>query len=151
MKFALIFVALIFFACVLSACDVFYDVRYVPTGNTNAKLTTTTAVSTATLVVDLNNFAQKYKLKCTENVRPGQIYGCYSDFFSKINGGFFVETDNGHPFIHFFSAHSDGLDFFSKTKYCAGVTKLRTLLEEFTGPLEMQVSNENDNYNFCSR
>lgn len=145
------FISMIFLTSILSGCDVFYDVRYVPISSASATLTAPSGVSTTTLVSDLKKFAQKYDLKCTDQVRANQIYGCYADSISsKIGGGFWIEVDDGRPFIHYFGAHSDRLDFFGKTRYCDNVAKLKTLLEEYVGPLKMEVSNGTGNYNFCS-
>lgn len=135
-------IALLCLSVTLCGCDVFYDARFTPVTDANAAFVAAAPVTIDTLSADFRRFAEKYGLVCTDNPGPGVAMHCYNgfQFLPEVVGGFDVESEGGHPLIHYSLAKPGGADFFSKSNYCGNLKAIKDRLEEFTGPLSMEAS-----------
>ena len=126
--------------CALDGCDVFWDAKFVPEKQADMALASPSQNNASDLAVHLKQFASKYGLKCGSGINPHESLTCYSDFLSKVNGGFGIAKDDMVPTINYRDAAAGGPAFFSREKYCAHLADIKARLEEFMGPLNMEAS-----------
>ena len=136
--------------CALCGCDVFWDAKFTQERQANAAFVAPTQGSTDNLTVDLEKFAEKYALKCESGINARESLTCYSSSSSKVSGGFGIAQNDVVPTIDYRGAAAGGPAFFSKNAYCARVVDIKAKLEEFMGPLNMEVSHTGGPpYNDC--
>jgi hypothetical protein len=121
---------------ILTGCDTFYDVRYLPAAGTGQDFSAASGVTADSLMAAMKKFAERYSLSCDDDLYAGTIMHCHSGFRflpqDHVFGGFGVEVNEGHLSIHYQSAEPGLVSFASG---CARVEEIKHRLEEFTGPL----------------